>query len=168
VTATGSGRTISDCMRADLPWFVIGREWPEAADHTIRGLEYHPAWVRLTYQQRARTTWYWEYPETEEGGALKCKGAGWTSPTSTACDEWPWLKTEQGGANAIPLPHLKIINGLQNSVSGNRYGRFVTACDLPARKASSLPVHGLGNFLVIPVPEGSDFPSLNLCHGTNP
>ncbi len=168
VTSPGSGRTGVDCMSPSLPIYVIGREWPEAADHTVRGLAYHSPWVRLTYNNVSRTSWYYSYPETD-GGAASCRGTGTTS-MSTACDEWPWQKTEQGGPSAFPTPHLKIINFGQNSASGNRYGRFVTDCQLAARKALPTPLNGGGNFLVIPFPTGAPSlaPSLSLCHGTNP
>ena len=56
-TASGSGRTATDCMSPSLPIYVIGREWPDAADHTIRGLAYHRPWVALTYKSVIRTTW---------------------------------------------------------------------------------------------------------------
>jgi hypothetical protein len=167
-TADGSGRIADDCMIPSLPIYVIGREWPEAADHTIRGLEYNSPWVLLTYKDVPRTPWYYGYPETD-GGAASCRGTGKTS-ASTACDEWPWQKTEQGGPSGIPVPHLKIINFGQNSASGSRYGGFLAACKLAERKAVPTPLNGGGNFLVIPEPKGapSSTPSLSLCNGTNP
>jgi hypothetical protein len=164
-TASGSGRTATDCVSPALPIYVIGREWPQAADHIIRGLEYSPAWVALTYKSVIRTEWYYAHGETD-GGAASCKGSG----RSTACDEWPWQKTEQGGPSGVPLPHLKIINWRQNSASGNRYGGFVTTCKLAERKALPTPLNGGGHFLVIPVSKGapSATPSLSLCNGTTP
>lgn len=42
-----------------------------------------------------RTSWYYNYPETD-GGAASCRGTGTTS-ASTACDEWPWRAPSKGG-----------------------------------------------------------------------
>lgn len=167
-TANGSGRNATDCISPALPIYIIGREWPDAADHTIRGLEYHRPWVALTYKSGTRTSWYYNYPETD-GGAASCRGTGTTS-ASTACDEWPWQSTEQGGPSGLPIPHLKIINFGQNSASGSRYGRFATDCALVARKALPTLLNGGGNFLVIPVSKGapSSTPSMSLCNGPNP
>lgn len=122
-----------------------------------------PPWVRLTYKYVAGTAWYYSHPETD-GGATSCRG----TERITACDEWPWQKTEQGGPSGVPLPHLKVIDWRQNSLSGNGYGQFLTDCSLAARKLSLL--HGGGNFLVVPHSKGapSTTLSLSLCHGTIP
>jgi hypothetical protein len=150
-----------------LPMFVVGREYPEATDHMIQGLGHHAPWVRLTYKYAEQTNppWYWAHAETEPGGAASCKGTGMVK----ACDEFPWLKTEQGGPDVPKRPHLKIIDWLQNSASGGLYGTFVTPCKLPARKADPDPRFGQGDFLVVPLPAELDpEPSANLCNGPNP
>lgn len=132
----------------------------------------HDSWPSLQpslgpsdVQGRCANHWHYGYPETD-GGAASCRGSGRT----TACDEWPWQATEQGGQSGVPLPHLKIIDWRQNSVSGARYGGFVSTCKLAERKTLPTPLNGGGNFLVIPVSKGapSTTPSLSLCHGTNP
>jgi hypothetical protein len=105
------------------------------------------------------------YAETEPGGAASCRGTGMI----TACDEFPWQTTEQGGESSRPLPHLKIIDWTQNSASGGLYGAFVNTCKLRARKLSSDARYGRGNFLVVPLPASLDpAPSIPLCNGPNP
>src|SRR5690606_31657073 len=48
-----------------------------------------------------------------------CQGTG--GPTGTACDEWPWFGTEQGGPGA----HLRILSFQQNSASGADWQAFM-------------------------------------------
>ncbi|MDQ4039743.1 MAG: hypothetical protein M3313_15685, partial [Actinomycetota bacterium] len=169
-TAQGSGRSVSDCLDPSLPTYVVGREHPEAADHTIDALKSYAPWVLLTYANRERPSgWPNNYSETDPGGAPKCLG----KYLVTACDEWPWIKTEEGGPKPGPIPpsaHLRIINHGQNSGSGSKYRYFLDACKIRERKALPTPLNGGGRFLVIPVPKGAptSTPSLNLCHGTNP
>jgi hypothetical protein len=163
--AAQARRPLSDCGKPGLPVFVVGREYPQATDHMLQGLGHHAAWFRLTYLDRARTSWYWSHPETEPGGAAECRG----TETISACDEFPWQKTEQGGERANPLPHLKIIDFAQNSGSGGLFGRFVTTCRVAARKAHPDPRYGKGNFLVVPLPAAMDpAPSVSICNGPSP
>ena len=53
----------------------------------------------------------------------QCRG---TTANNTACDEWPWAATEQGGENPIldDRPHLRIIDASHNSSSGVELGNF--------------------------------------------
>ena len=67
--------------------------------------------------------------------------AGSQSPTpATACDEWPWYASEQGGPGA----HLRILDASHNSASGSDYQSFTsgTGCGL---------VDG-SSFAVVPFP----------------
>ena len=172
VTAQGSKRTISDCTTPGIPIYVIGREWPQAADHTIQALASWAPWVLLTYNQPDPSTkgWYVNYPETGKSSG-SCKGRYLQpNPAATACDEWPWRATEQGGppANGAHMPHLKIINALQNSSSGSRYFDFITECRVNAAKAAPTPTNGGGRFLVVPMPSQMprSFMSLDVCNGS--
>ncbi|MFP5363049.1 MAG: hypothetical protein ACLGI5_10000 [Thermoleophilia bacterium] len=92
-----------------------------------------------------------------------------SNPAATACDEWPWQTTEQGGETPSTgvLPHLKIINARQNSASGNRYNRFLDKCEVKIAKAAPTPTNGAGRFLVIPLPSWmpQSFESRNVCNG---
>lgn len=123
----------------------------------------------LTYTPRDRTAWYVKYPETGKTSG-SCAGMyRLSNPAATACDEWPWQTTEQGGETPSTghLPHLKIINGLQNSASGNRYKTFLDGCKVQLAKAAATLANGAGRFLVIPMPSWMPrtFKSENLCNG---
>lgn len=162
----------SDCGREGLPMFVSGSDYPEATAHIARGLVYNPPWVRLRYYQRpdSERSWKDQYPETDDPDAQPpCKGS---LVDGTACDEFPFLKAEQGAladssgvAHAV-RPHLKIIDASQNSGSGGKYGDFVTRCRMQQRRDSLDPRHGFGNLVVIPAV--GPVPTLGLCNGTNP
>ncbi|MFP5363054.1 MAG: hypothetical protein ACLGI5_10025 [Thermoleophilia bacterium] len=169
VTAKASNRTIVDCTTPGIPIYVIGREWPQAADHTIEAQESYAPWVLLTYTPRTRTKWYVKYPETGKTSG-SCEGRYLQpNPAATACDEWPWQKTEEGGETPSTgrLPHLKIINALQNSASGNRWDGFLNKCEVKIAKAAPTPTNGAGRFLVIPLPSWmpQSFESKNVCNG---
>lgn len=155
-----------DC--ASLPVLVAGRgDFPEATNHIIRGIEYHPLWFKLRYYQRpdSERSWKNTRPETD-GGAATCVGEG----SVTACDEYPFFRTEQGALGdsmGIPhgkLAHLKIIDYGENSGSGNRYGQLVVKCEMQLRRGST--THGSGHFLVVPTP--APIPTFPLCNGPNP
>jgi fibronectin type 3 domain-containing protein len=167
--ATQAGENIRDCGQAGLPIFVAGRKYPQATDHIVRAMQYgfeHGAnWFRLTYKNvPVRSQWYQSQPETD-GGAQYCVGTVGVSD----CDEWPWQATEQGGPDASPRPHLKLIDLTQNRGSGGDYGRFVTACGLAQRKLAPDPAYGGGNFLVVPLPGDLDgVPTTFICNGPNP
>ena len=169
VTASGTNRTIADCTTPGIPIYVIGREWPQAADHTIEALESYAPWVLLTYTPRDKTTWYVKYPETGKTSG-SCKGQyRQPNPAATACDEWPWQKTEEGGETPSTgrLPHLKVINARQNSLSGSRYNDFLVACAVKVAKAAPTPTNGGARFLVIPMPSQTpqSFMSVDVCNG---
>jgi hypothetical protein len=169
VSAPGSNRTISDCTTPGIPIYLIGREWPQAADPTIQALASHPPWVLLNYMQQTRTPKPWYDGLNETDGDTVCKGKyAQPNPAATACDEWPWLQTEEGGGgHPLAQPHLKVINALQNSTSGRRYQTFFGVCHLPELRAA---IPGGGRFLVIPLPKWMprSSPSLDLCNGAPP
>jgi hypothetical protein len=169
VTTKGRTRSLADCITPGIPIYLIGREWPQAADHTIQALESYPPWVLLTYTDRVRRDWYIRYSETGKPTG-KCKGKYLQpNPAATACDEWPWQRTEQGGETPSTghLPHLKIINARENSLSGGRWDGFLVACAVKVAKAAPTPTNGAGRFLVIPMPSWTprSFMSQNLCNG---
>ena len=170
------GTSSADCGRRGLPMFIGGRlDFPEATDHMIRALEYgleHGAeWLKLRYYQRpdAERRWKQLYPETDDPfGVPRCVG----TPVDH-CDEFPFLKTEQGalkdstGTPQATLPHLKLINGSENAGSGGRFGTMVLGCKMQLRRDHPDPQYGLGHFLVIPVPLAG-LPTFYLCNGSNP
>ncbi len=72
-------------------------------------------------------------------GWYRAKLYGCRASDPDACDEWPWQATSQGGPG---LSHLRIINGKQNSASGNELKNFYEYCKLSKDEY----------FLVAPVP----------------
>ncbi len=158
------GFTGADCGSPELPIFVGGSDHPQATAHIAKALDHHNPWLRLRYLDRGTNTgWYATRPQTDTSlGSQNCVGSG----QSTACDEYPFWQTEQGGPTASPLPHLEIIDWRDNSLSGGSFGGFITKCALAARRVAA-PQFGLGNFLVLPV--GVPFvPTMGICNGPNP
>jgi hypothetical protein len=109
-------------------------------------------------------------PETDAGGAAACRG----TLRLTACDEWPWIATEEGGPKPEgalePSAPLRIINARQNSGSDSKYRWFIAKCQMKTRKAVPIPQNGAGKFLVVPYPKTAPAltPSQYLCNGSNP
>lgn len=93
-----------------------------------------PQWSLLTRAEHPLGTndreWFTRDP-------YLCRG---TASQGTACDEWPWYVTEQGG----PGGHLRVINGSHNSNGGS---------DLSSFYASSVCNISQGDsFIVVPLP----------------
>jgi hypothetical protein len=142
------GRTAVNAEQecANLPIFASGDDVPEATIHDLEALASHYPWVRLNY----------EFGETKPG-------AGWqTCPgqqPGQQCDEYPFFATLQGGPSAIPTPHLKAINGIQNMSQGGKYGAFSQTC---LARQTGRP------FLGIPLPPAWGVPTLALCNNPAP
>jgi len=96
-----------------------------------------PQWHFLNRAEAVRDYWY-KQPTT-----YNCAAS-----VPNACDEWPWAATIQGGAPSVGevQPHLRIIDGTQNSVGGREYQYFADTCGV------SRDDHDL--FFVAPVPLG--------------
>jgi hypothetical protein len=164
-TASGIAGAIGECT--DLPVFVSGRDVGEATDHDILAQRDHPAWFKLKYRVVGdNDRWYQNYPPTRSADPdAKCKGTFIPGAQgNTACDEYPFWITEQGGDHPQPnRPDLEIIDFNQNSAQGNWLKIFKNACELEARLAAP-PAFGEGNFLVVPTPPGSGEPTFWLCN----
>jgi hypothetical protein len=174
------GMQSADCGRRDLPMFVGGQaDYPDATDHIKRALEYQPAWFKLRYYNRPESERDWRtsptlLPETDDPGT-PCAGRGQQpDPAATACDEFPFFKTEegamkdsQGAPHSVGLiPHLKLVSAHDNSGSGGAYGSgLVRRCAMEARRSSA--VHGDGQFLVVAV-SSELVPTFGFCNGPNP
>ena len=57
--------------------------------------------------------------------------------TGTACDEWPWAATHQGGPGA----HLRILNFNHNSASGSDLNAFYTVCGVATDQSFAVLPH---------------------------
>lgn len=165
ITYVGATPDLSsaDCGSPELPIFLSGNDYPEVTAHIIKALVHRPEWLRLRYIDKGDNTgWYSKYQQTDPNlGSQNCLG---TFPI-TACDEFPFWRTEQGG-DIDPRPHLEIIDFGQNSGSGSKYGHFKDKCKLQERRTAPAQ-YGLGNFLVLPVAVPG-VPTLGLCNGPNP
>jgi hypothetical protein len=165
---TGATLSSSDCGSSSLPLFVSGGDQPAVTAHITKALAYHPSWLTLRYIKKPKSAsgWTRKYPQTDTSlpgwTDAGCVGTGQV----TACDEYPFLATEQGGQEAVPLPHLELLDWVQNSGHGSSFGAYlVTKCQMELRRSS--PMHGAGWFLVVPAP----FPSVltrGYCNGSNP
>jgi hypothetical protein len=135
----------------ELPIFASGDlDVPQATKHDLEALLHYPGWVKLNYEGRLgkpNPEWYTSYPVCEENSV------------SLHCDEFPFFSTEQGGGNAIPRPSLKLIDGKQNTRQGRKLGRFYAACGVNVGKGKP--------FLNVPMPPGSNVPTLILCNGNS-
>jgi hypothetical protein len=152
----------ADCGAEGLPLFVAGSDYPQATDHIARALEYHNPWYLERYYQRpeAERAWKLSYGETDGGQAAPCVGS---QAANTACDEFPFLRTEAGATTdsaGLPhavLPHLKIIDATQNSGTGAKYGNFVgngaSGCKLQLRRDNPDIRYGRGHFIVVTAPD---------------
>ena len=148
IAFAGSGDPVKEC--SEKPIFASGRsDVSEATDHDIEALTQVPSWVELDYRPAALNPspsgWQNAYPPC-------------TNPTAQQnCDEYPFRATEQGGAQAVPFPSLKLINGAQNQLQGSLYASFITTCHVtPTDK----------EFIVVPLPPTSaGVPTLAICNG---
>lgn len=135
----------------DLPIFASGDlDVPQATKHDLEALLHYPAWVKLNYEGSVGKPgggWYRSYPA--------CAG----SSEIIHCDEFPFFSTMQGGGSAKPRPSLKLIDAEQNLKQGGKLGRFYAACGVNV---------GAGKpFLNVPMPPGSNVPTLILCNGNS-
>jgi hypothetical protein len=117
-----------DC--GELPIFASGSDVPEATVHDLQALAYsfrwvplNAQWVRLNYRHQDLTPGYRYWMNSED----ECQGR---VPGVTACDEYPFWATMQGGPESIPRPHLKLIDFIDNRDQGLRYGNFIQACHM--------------------------------------
>jgi hypothetical protein len=143
-----------DCGR--LPIFASGNDVPEATVHDLKALAFsfrrlppNAQWVRLNYRHQDLTPGdrYWMNAEDE------CQGR---VPGVTACDEYPFWSTMQGGPESIPRPHLKLIDFIDNRDQGLRYGNFIQRCHMNTGDP----------FLGIPLPPALGIPTqTKICNG---
>jgi hypothetical protein len=140
---------IGNCT--STPIFASGDlDVPQATKHDIEALLYYPGWVRLNYERRSGKSgqgWYENLPVCAERSQ------------TINCDEFPFFSTEQGGGSAKPRPSLKLIDAKQNQWQGNRLGRFYAACGVNVGQGRP--------FLNVPMPPGSNIPTLILCNGSS-
>lgn len=137
----------------ELPIFASGDlDVPEATHHDMEALLYYPPWVRLNYENstgKSGRDWYTSLVPCKEN----------PNPELTHCDEFPFFSTEQGGGSAHPRPSLKLIDSKQNLRQGGKLGRFYSMC--------GVSVGGGRPFLNVPMPSGSNIPTLSLCNGNS-
>lgn len=138
----------SDCT--ELPIFASGDlDVPQATQHDLEAIIQYPPWMKLNYESSAGKTgagWYSSNPVCKE------------APEGFDCDEFPFFSTEQGGESSIPRPSLKAVVKSQNRSQGGLLGNFYRKC--------GLSIGGKGTpFLNVPMPPGSNVPTLFLCNG---
>ena len=105
------------------PIFASGSDVPTATDHDIEALASRPHWLQLNYRHSSETPGNREWMNSEP----ECQDR---VPGVTACDEYPFWATMQGGPSAVPKPHLDVISYLDNRDQGLRYGNFVQNCHM--------------------------------------
>jgi hypothetical protein len=139
----------SDCT--ELPIFASGDlDVPQATQHDIEAIDYYPPWVKLNYESSAGKSgegWYRYDPVCEE------------KPKGFDCDEFPFFSTEQGGKFSDPRPSLKPVVKVQNQRQGGKLGTFYARCGVNVGKGRP--------FLNVPMPPGSNVPTLYLCNGNS-
>jgi len=135
----------------ELPIFASGDlDVPQATKHDLEALLRYPRWVKLNYEDSAtkpNRAWYNAYSVCDE------------SPRIRNCDEFPFFSTEQGGGSAKPRPSLKLIDAKQNKRQGGKLARFYSACGINIGQGKP--------FLNVPMPPGSNVPTLILCNGNS-
>jgi len=144
-----AGLPTSRCT--ELPIFASGDlDVPQATKHDLEAILYHPPWVKLNYESsvgKSGRDWYLNLPVCEGNSEL------------IHCDEFPFFSTEQGGGDAKPRPSLKLIDRTQNLRQGGKLGAFYSRCGVNI---------GAGRpFLNVPMPRGSNIPTLILCNGNS-
>jgi hypothetical protein len=135
----------------EMPIFASGDlDVPQATKHDLEALLHYPGWVKLNYEGsvgKPNRGWYRELPVCFEPGDTR------------HCDEFPFFSTQQGGGTAKPRPSLKLIDATQNRRQGGKLGSFYAACGVNV---------GVGKpFLNVPMPPGSNVPTLILCNGNS-
>lgn len=106
-------------------------------------------WFVLTRAMKPGQTSTWR-----SNNPYNCTGDGFADPP-TACDEWPWFRTVQGGPGA----HLRVINSAENSNGGADYGSFIGA-------SNGCNIQDGQSFAMAPYPAAwirSGIRSTNLC-----
>ncbi|MDQ2630053.1 MAG: NucA/NucB deoxyribonuclease domain-containing protein [Actinomycetota bacterium] len=134
----------------ELPIFASGDlDVPQATKHDLEALLHYPAWVMLNYKppNEADRGWYNAFSVCDE------------SPRIRNCDEFPFFSTEQGGGSAKPRPSLKLIDSKQNKRQGGKLAHFYNACGVNIGQGKP--------FLNVPMPPGSNVPTLILCNGNS-
>ncbi len=140
---------VGDCT--SMPIFASGDlDVPQATQHDREALLRYPGWVKLNYDNptlKSNRSWYNAFSVCDE------------DPRIRNCDEFPFFSTEQGGGNAKPRPSLKLINATQNKRQGGKLSRFYQTCGVSLGQGKP--------FLNVPVPSGSNVPTLILCNGNS-
>lgn len=126
-TATWNGVTGHPCETEKI--FLPGLDVFEAAQHDAEAIASNPAWVKLTRGKASDYSPRWYLADSRCFGSVS---------DGTACDEYPYGSTLQGGPGAS----LKTINAAENSLEGTKLNQFYAAihCNVPQG----------ANFLVIP------------------
>lgn len=155
-----------------LPVFASGADVEQATawdmtalgDRLIPNIKPHPEWALLDYTTNTSYSgWTSVYPETEAYGyagfATSCKGL---SADDTACHEFPYRSTSQGGndraASVWTRPFLKIINeSRHNRPQGTKLSQFYGACGLYSAQSAGSSTR----FIVTP---NLVLPTLQLCN----
>lgn len=136
-----------DCT--ELPIFASGDlDVPQATQHDFEAIQQYPAWAKLNYESstgKSGAGWYGSDPVCEE------------KPKGFDCDEYPFFSTEQGGKTSLPRPSLKPVLSSQNRRQGGLLGNFYAKCGVNYGKGRP--------FLNVPMPPGSNVPTLTLCNG---
>jgi Deoxyribonuclease NucA/NucB len=139
----------SRCL--ELPIFASGDlDVPQATKHDLEALLYYPPWVKLNYERskgKAGEGWYKAFAVCKENSPFR------------HCDEFPFFSTLQGGGSARPRPSLKLIDATHNQRQGGKLGRFYNACGVNVGEGRP--------FLNVPMPPGSNIPTLLLCNGNS-
>jgi hypothetical protein len=148
VSFAGAGDPYKEC--SDKPIFASGRSDVDVAtDHDIEALTQVPSWVGLSYRPAALNP----SPSGWQSNDPACAG----KTQEQNCDEYPFLATEQGGAQAVPFPSLKLINGAKNQLQGSLYSSFLATCHVTQADKE---------FLAIPLPpSAAALPTLAICNG---
>jgi len=136
----------------------------EAAEHDIEVLGQEPGLIRLNYEDpngKTGRTWYQNIDPCPQAEFLV-----------TACDEYPFFSTEQGGPlmNLRPtaaLPGLKVISWGHNSSQGASLRVFYDKCNMTTRTpVAGQNSQGGDQFIALPLPASIPVLSIsNLCNG---
>ncbi len=119
-----------------LPIQVPGLDIPNTTAHISSALIGRPWQTALNYFDRKRTDWY----NRATYSPNPCTGRG----VGTACDEFPYLKTAQGGSAffLIGLVSLRPVPQAESNTQGGHNAQ-ITAC---------VRARGDSRFLVVPGP----------------
>jgi hypothetical protein len=154
---------------ASLPIFVSGLNNQtglpsEATDSDITSVTKDPSWVELNYEKGstkiATRDWYNAVTPNP------CPDTG--VATGTACHEFPFFSTQQGGPRAevrTQEPDLSPIDADDNSSQGRSYGGFVRACKMSTGTPQTDGGNALGGDAFLYIPIATDIPTQGLCNG---